>query len=116
MTALITRDQLHDALAAGAVTAVETLGPAYYEDAHLPGAINIPHTDVAELAPRLLPDRAAAIVTYCSNTACRNSEVAAAQLRALGYTNVRKYAEGKQDWEEAGLPLEVPAAVDGAAR
>jgi hypothetical protein len=24
------------------------------------------------------------------------------------YTDVRKYAEGKQDWEAAGLPLEVP--------
>jgi len=24
----------------------------------------------------------------------------------MGYTNVRKYAEGKQDWEAAGLPLE----------
>ncbi len=110
MTPLITRDQLREDIAAGAVTVVETLGPAYYEDAHLPGAINIPHTAVAELAPRLLPDKAAAIVTYCSNTACRNSEVAAVQLRALGYTNVRKYAEGKQDWAEAGLPLEQAAA------
>jgi len=33
-------------------------------------------------------------------------------LIALGYTNVRKYAEGKDDWREAGLALEgagVPA-------
>ena len=52
-----------------------------------------------------LLDKDAAIVTYCSNTACPNSGVALAQLRKLGYTNVRKYAEGKQDWEAAGLPL-----------
>lgn len=45
-------------------------------------------------------------MTYRSNTACRNSEAAATQLRALGYTNVRKYADGKQDWLEAGLPVE----------
>jgi hypothetical protein len=31
----------------------------------------------------------------------------------MGYTNVRKYAEGKQDWQEAGLPLEVPAGATG---
>jgi rhodanese-related sulfurtransferase len=50
-------------------------------------------------------------VTYCSNTACQNSSAAAAELRAMGYTDVRKYAEGKQDWQEAGLPLESgPAA------
>jgi hypothetical protein len=24
----------------------------------------------------------------------------------MGYTNVRDYAEGKQDWIEAGLPVE----------
>jgi len=24
----------------------------------------------------------------------------------MGYTNVRDYAEGKQDWIDAGLPIE----------
>lgn len=43
---------------------------------------------------------------YCSNTACQNSGIAANRLTALGYTDVRKYAEGKQDWVEAGLPTE----------
>ncbi|HEV7804638.1 MAG TPA: rhodanese-like domain-containing protein [Solirubrobacteraceae bacterium] len=107
----ITRDELQAAIAAGDVVVVETLGPQYYEDAHLPGAINIPHTEVARLAPALLPDKATRIVTYCSNLACRNSEMAAAQLRALGYADVRKYAEGKEDWREAGLALEHGAAV-----
>lgn len=109
----ITRDELRAAIESGDAIVVETLGPQYYDDAHLPGAINIPHTEVARLAPELLPDKTAAIVTYCSNTACRNSEAAAAQLRSLGYTNVRKYAEGKDDWREAGLPLHASAAVGG---
>ena len=111
MNNLITRDQLQHEIATGTVTVVETLGEMYYADGHLPGAINIPHTKVAELAPGLLPDRDAAIVTYCSNTACRNSEIVASQLRASGYTNVRKYAEGKQDWDAAGLPLEMSVAA-----
>lgn len=111
MPRTITRDELEAGIEAGALVVVETLGPQYYEDAHLPGAINIPHTQVAELAPALLPDKDAAIVTYCSNTDCQNSEVAARQLEALGYTNVRKYAEGKQDWTGAGLPVESGAAV-----
>jgi len=113
MTTTITRDELQAEMSRGDVIVVETLGPQYYEDAHLPGAINIPHTEVARLAPQLLPDKDAAIVTYCSNPACRNSEAAAAQLRALGYTHVRKYAEGKDDWRAAGLALEsaAPAAA-----
>ena len=111
MPRTITRDELQTAIEGGEVVVVETLGPQYFEDAHLPGAINVPHTRVAELAPALLPDKDAAIVTYCSNTACQNSEVAARQLEALGYTDVRKYAEGKEDWREAGLPLEAGAPV-----
>ena len=113
MPSLITRDELQQEIEAGTVTVVETLGPAYYEAGHLPGAINIPHTQVRELAPALLPDTHAPIVTYCSNTACRNSEIAANELRSLGYTNVRKYAEGKQDWTEARLALETYAAQGG---
>ena len=34
-------------------------------------------------------------------------------LGKLGYTNVREYAEGKDDWREAGLPLEQGAPVAG---
>jgi rhodanese-related sulfurtransferase len=58
----------------------------------------------------------AAIVTYCSNTACTNSEIAANKLSAMGYTNVRKYAQGKQDWQEAGLPLEGGPVAAGSQR
>jgi len=36
----------------------------------------------------------------------RNFWNAARELAALGYTNVRDYAEGKQDWIDAGLPAE----------
>ena len=111
MTDHITRSELRELLDTSAVTVVEALGAPYYASGHLPGAINIPHTEVKELAPELLPDKDAAIVTYCSNTACPNSGVALAQLRKLGYTNVRKYAEGKQDWEESGLPLHRAAAA-----
>ena len=111
MAATISRDELQAAIDAGEVTVVETLRAEHFAQGHLPGAIHLHFEDVAELAPSLLPDRDAAIVTYCSNTSCRNSEAAANQLTKLGYTNVRKYAEGKQDWEAAGLPLVVGSAV-----
>jgi rhodanese-related sulfurtransferase len=113
MTSTINRAQLRDAIESGEVTVVEALPARYFEDAHLPGAINIPHTEVDRLAPELLPDRDAAIVTYCSNTSCANSGIAAAALTKLGYSNVRKYAEGKDDWRAAGLPLEQGAPVAG---
>ena len=88
------------------VVIVEALGPMYYDDAHLPGARNLPHDRVDELAADVLPDKHAAVVVYCSNTACQNSVIASNRLVELGYTNVRQYVEGKQDWIEAGLPVE----------
>jgi rhodanese-related sulfurtransferase len=50
-----------------AFTLVETLSERLYRQAHLPDAINLPPDRVAELAPELLPDKAADIVVYCAN-------------------------------------------------
>ncbi|MDQ3435084.1 MAG: rhodanese-like domain-containing protein [Actinomycetota bacterium] len=111
MTKTIDRAELARAIDANEVTVVETLRDQHFEQGHLPGAIHIHFEAVAEQAAQLLPDKDAPIVTYCSNTACRNSELAAGKLQAMGYTNVRRYPEGKDDWQEAGLPLEVGAAV-----
>ncbi len=105
MAKTITRDELHQAIEHDSVTVVETLRAEHFAQGHLPGAIHIHFEEIAERAPELLPDRDAAIVTYCSNPLCRNSEIAANQLTAMGYTNVRKYADGKDDWRDAGLPL-----------
>lgn len=111
MAKTITREELRRAVATGEVTVVETLRDEHFAQGHLPGAIHIHFEQIAEKAPALLPDRDAPIVTYCSNSACRNSEIAANQLTAMGYTHVRKYADGKQDWQDAGLPLEAGAEV-----
>jgi rhodanese-related sulfurtransferase len=110
MTRKITRDEIVDLLAAGEpFQLVETLRAEHFEQGHLPGAVHIYFEDVEERAPELLTDKDALIVTYCSNTACQNSRIAAEKLAKLGYTDVRRYEEGKQDWTEAGLELEVMA-------
>jgi len=50
------------------ITLVETLAPERYREAHLPGAMNLPPERIKELAPQLLPDKNAEIITYCTNT------------------------------------------------
>jgi rhodanese-related sulfurtransferase len=110
MTRKITRDEIAGLLAAGEpVQFVETLRAEHFAQGHLPGAVHIHFEEVEDRAPELLPDTDALIVTYCSNTACQNSRIAAEKLAKLGYSNVRRYEEGKQDWSEAGLELEVMA-------
>jgi rhodanese-related sulfurtransferase len=50
------------------IKVVETLAPERYREAHIPGALNIPPDKIKELAPQVLPNKDAEIVTYCTNT------------------------------------------------
>ena len=110
MTALITRRELESLVVNGQVVLVDALPASYYDQLHLPGALNLIEDEVDARAAELLPDKDAAIVTYCSNAACGNSQAVADRLERLGYTNVRKYREGIQDWVEAGNATETNAA------
>lgn len=117
MTKTISRETLAARLkSAQQPILVEALPARYYNDAHLPGAINIPHDAIRAQAPERLPDKSAEIVVYCANTACQNSGIAARTLENLGYTKVFEYVEGKEDWVNAGLPVEGrPSASQAAA-
>ncbi len=107
MTKTITRHSIKSHLDnADQMILVEALPEKYFNDAHLPGAVQINHDEVAAKAPVLLPDKGAEIVVYCANAACANSAKAAASLEEIGYTNIFQYVDGKQDWIDAGLPTE----------
>jgi len=49
------------------IIVVETLAPESYREAHIPGAVNIPPEQVKELAPQVVPNKNAEIITYCAN-------------------------------------------------
>jgi rhodanese-related sulfurtransferase len=51
------------------VVLLEVLAPRYYRHSHLPGALNLPPGNTAEMAPALLPDKDAEIVLYCWDSA-----------------------------------------------
>ncbi len=107
MTKTIDRNEIKEKIESDeGVVLVEALPKKYFDAEHLPGAININHDEIEEKAALLLPDKNAFIVVYCSNTACKNSGIAANLLEVMGYKNVFKYAEGKQDWISAGLAVE----------
>jgi rhodanese-related sulfurtransferase len=86
---------------------VDALAPMVYAHSHLPGAINLPAASVdPHRVARRIPDRSTEIVVYCSSEECEDSHVTAAKLVQLGYTNVKHYAGGKDEWRDLGLPLE----------
>jgi rhodanese-related sulfurtransferase len=68
MESTISTKELKSKLDQKQVTVVETLAPERYHEAHIPGALNIPPERIKELAPQLLPNKGAEIVTYCANT------------------------------------------------
>jgi mannose-6-phosphate isomerase-like protein (cupin superfamily) len=107
----IARDELRSALDHDAVTVVDALPLAPYGERHLPGALNLVEEDADARVDDVLPDKAATIVTYSTDADCARGPALAERLEALGYTDVRSYREGIEDWVGAGLPLERPRAV-----
>jgi rhodanese-related sulfurtransferase len=120
MPTSISRDELRTAIDDGSVVVLDTLGGSYYDRQHLPGALPLTLDAITSLddARRFVPELDAPVVTYCSNPACQNSTQVARRLEALGYTSVRKYTDGIEDWVAAGLPVETGShgAGDEAGR
>lgn len=104
----VTAEELRRKLEDGeSLVLVDALAPMVYAHSHLPGAINLPCSNVdPDRVARRIPDRATEIVVYCSSTDCEDSHVTATKLLHLGYTNVKRYAGGKDEWRDLGLPLE----------
>ena len=85
---------------------IDVLSADDYRERHIKGAVNIPYKSVAELAPKILPDRGAEIAVYCASYRCGASLTAAKALRKLGYTNVHDYKGGISEWSAKKLPVE----------
>lgn len=106
MATKIQRDELKAKIERGDdFVLVDALNQQHYERSHLPGAINVPYEYVDD-AEEKLPDKDAEIVVYCMNANCAASGEEARELEQMGYSHVLHYAEGKQDWIEAGYPVE----------
>ncbi len=85
---------------------LEVLDQSEFEKSHLPDAISVPYDD--DFDARVLeavPDKSLTVVVYCQNRHSRKSPNAAARMDELGYENVLHYADGKDDWRAADLPL-----------
>ncbi len=73
-----------------------------FEAKHIPGSL---HFDTpGELYAAIAPNDE--VVVYCSHVDCLSSVALYRDLVRRGYSNVRRYAGGLLDWEDAGLPLE----------
>ncbi len=100
---LISREELKEKLDRGDdFKLVMTLGEFGFRAKHIPGSLNVYTPEQG----REMLDLDDEIVVYCSNQACVASISAYNILVHNGYKNVRRYAGGLLDWEDAGYPLE----------
>ena len=66
-----------------------------YDQSHIPGALLIPHTEIAQRAADELPDKDQVILVYCRSG--NRSKQASEVLAELGYTNVKEFG-GINTW------------------
>jgi rhodanese-related sulfurtransferase len=66
-----------------------------YDEAHIPGAIVIPHDEITDRVEEELTDKDQLLLVYCRSG--RRSKLAAETLVKLGYTNIKEFG-GIIDW------------------
>ena len=95
--------ELAGRLREGIVTVVDVRPPEEYAAGHLPGAINVPLSQIDEQVTQL--PRGREIVAYCRGPFCVLSFEAVATLRKHGL-KARRLETGFPEWKVAGLPVE----------
>ena len=66
-----------------------------YDEVHIPDAILIPDTEIADRAEDELTDKEQLIFVYCRSG--NRSKKASAMLSQMGYTNIKEFG-GIKDW------------------
>ena len=87
----------------GDVVLIDTREPHEYQEAHLEGGKLVPPGLLADEIEAAAPDKSARTILYCRSGS--RSALAAAQMQALGYTDVASMEGGILAWQEQGLPV-----------
>ncbi len=81
---------------------IMTLGAFHFMAKRIPGSVfyDKPEVFVSKL------QKNEEIVVYCTDELCVASQIAYNILVSNGFTNVKRYSGGLNEWEKAGYPLE----------
>lgn len=69
-----------------------------YDKGHIPMAVSIPDSQFAKMTDKLPEDKSALLIFYCGGQKCKLSHKSAYKAVALGYTNVKVFADGFPKW------------------
>lgn len=102
---LVTCEELKKLTDSGAVqdiVVVDTQPREYFDEAHIPGAVNLPYVDRIR-TPVNLP-RSKTLVLYCPCEHEEESTEMATKLQKLGYTKLKLLQGGLPRWRELNYP------------
>lgn len=98
----VSRRELRQRVKGGNVTVLDVRPPEEYALGHVPGAINMPLSEIKRRLSEL--PRSKEIVAYCRGPYCVFAFEAVAALRAAGF-KARRLEDGLPQWRAAGLPI-----------
>lgn len=87
----------------GLVTVIDVRPPEEFAAGHVPGALNIPLSELERHLADLPTDRE--VVAYCRGPYCVLAYEAVDRLRKKGF-QARRLQDGFPEWKGAGLPVE----------
>jgi ArsR family transcriptional regulator len=102
----VSRKELLRRIRDGLVTVIDTRPREEFAAGHVPGAINLPLSELKRRLRELPADQE--IVAYCRGRYCVLSYEAVALLRKRGF-KASRLEDGYPEWKAAGLPVEASA-------
>ena len=101
-------DEFRSAVEGKSALILDARPSLFFEQGHVPGALNLARVDFAQDYRHLsLPLKAATdkpIIVYCAGGECHDSRLVANALLSLGFSNVSVFTGGWDAWSAAGMP------------
>jgi len=83
---------------------VNVLKPEVFLSEHIPNSINIPQGNEREFEKRF--EHTKEIIVYCASSSCPASSQVAAVLGGMGFTTVKTFEGGMDEWVEKKNDIE----------
>jgi len=97
--ARISQDELSRAISGGKkILLLDVRTPEEFQSSHIPGALNVPHTEAGNWLRNQDPSRDQEVVVYCETG--RRSAIVQQMLVSAGFTSVRHLDGDMKAWRE----------------
>lgn len=102
------------AVAGKSALILDARSSVFFQQGHVPGALNLSRDNFAmdyrRLSPVLKGMTDKPVIVYCSGGYCHDSRMVGGALMTLGFENIRVFTGGWDEWSAANLPVSTGTA------